>query len=211
MIQSVREKRSNRWYQKYTTFRIKSVLTKPRSLCSAQMSKITMFSPTHPTVQTLPHATSDCSRYWKQRLTGRAEVFTHKESIKSTDGNACDFTRGCTDTVRESALKGDSGRKIPCRTGKSNLRGRRTGPMLYQLSYIPTPFRRSESFWWIRLFCPVLQPNCGQKWYAARSFGSPHINSAGRQWWKERIKMRSTENTSWCKSVTFIYSAFAGS
>ena len=118
---------------------------------------------------------------------------------------------GRMDTLRESALKGDSGRKIPCRTGKSNLFGRRTGPMLYQLSYIPTPFRRSESFWWIRLLCPVLQPNCGQKWYAARSFGSPHINSAGRQWWKERIKMRSTENTSWCKSVTFIDSAFAGS
>ena len=31
-----------------------------------------------------------------------------------TDVNACDCTRGCTDTVRESALKIDSGRKIPC-------------------------------------------------------------------------------------------------
>ena len=31
-------------------------------------------------------------------------------------------TRGCTDTVRESALKVDSGRKIPRRTGESNLR-----------------------------------------------------------------------------------------
>ena len=29
---------------------------------------------------------------------------------------------GCTDTVRESALKADSGRKIPCRTGDSNPR-----------------------------------------------------------------------------------------
>ena len=28
---------------------------------------------------------------------------------------------GCTDTVRKSALKVDSGRKIPCRTGDSNL------------------------------------------------------------------------------------------
>ena len=38
--------------------------------------------------------------------------------------------------VRESALKVDSERKIPCRTGESNLRQRRDGPMLYQLSYI---------------------------------------------------------------------------
>ena len=43
--------------------------------------------------------------------------------------------------VRECALKVDSGRKIPCRTGKSNLRQRRDGPTLYQLSYIPTPQR----------------------------------------------------------------------
>ena len=40
---------------------------------------------------------------------------------------------GCTDTVRESALKVDPGRKIPCRTGVSSLRQRRAGPMLYQL------------------------------------------------------------------------------
>ena len=51
--------------------------------------------------------------------------------------NACDCTRGCTDTVRESALKVDSGRKISCRTGESNLRQRRASPMLSQLSYIP--------------------------------------------------------------------------
>ena len=30
-------------------------------------------------------------------------------------------TRGCTDTVRESALKVDSWRLFPCRTGESNL------------------------------------------------------------------------------------------
>ena len=42
--------------------------------------------------------------------------------------------------VRESALKVDSGRKIPCRTGESNLRQRCAGPMLYQLSYIPTSY-----------------------------------------------------------------------
>ena len=55
-----------------------------------------------------------------------------------TDVNACDCTRGCTDTVRESALKVDSGRKIPRRTEESNLRRRRAGPMLYQLGYNPT-------------------------------------------------------------------------
>ena len=45
----------------------------------------------------------------------------------------------CTDTVRESALKVDSEKKIPYRTGKSSLRRQRAGPTLYQLSYIPTP------------------------------------------------------------------------
>ena len=35
-----------------------------------------------------------------------------------THVNACDCTRGCTDTGRESALKADSGRKIPCRTAR---------------------------------------------------------------------------------------------
>ena len=50
---------------------------------------------------------------------------------------------GCTDTVRESALKVDSGRKIPCRTEESNLLQRRDGPISgvtvrcsNQLSYI---------------------------------------------------------------------------
>ena len=42
--------------------------------------------------------------------------------------------------VRESALKVDSGRKIPCRTGESNLRQRRAGPRFYQLSYMPAPW-----------------------------------------------------------------------
>ena len=49
----------------------------------------------------------------------------------------------CTDTVRESALKADSGRKIPCPTGErtyvsaacSGVPARRS----YQLSYIPAP------------------------------------------------------------------------
>ena len=47
-----------------------------------------------------------------------------------TDVNVYDCTRGCMDTVRESELNVDSGRKIPCRIGKSNLRQRRDGPML---------------------------------------------------------------------------------
>ena len=53
-----------------------------------------------------------------------------------TDVNACGCTRGCSDTVRESGQKVDSGRKIPCRTGESNLPQRRAGPTLCQLSYI---------------------------------------------------------------------------
>ena len=56
-----------------------------------------------------------------------------------TDVNACDSTRGCTDTVTESALKVDSRRKLPHRTGESNLPQRRAGPTLYQLGNIPTP------------------------------------------------------------------------
>ena len=52
---------------------------------------------------------------------------------------------GCTDTIRESALKVDSGRKIPCHIGESNLPQRHAGPMLYQLSYIPTPVGRRTS------------------------------------------------------------------
>ena len=48
------------------------------------------------------------------------------------DVNACDCTRGARTHVRESALKVDSGRKIPCSTEESNLRQRRNGPMLYQ-------------------------------------------------------------------------------
>ena len=46
---------------------------------------------------------------------------------------------GYTDTVRESALEADSGRKIPCRTVESNLPQWRAGLMLYQERYIPAP------------------------------------------------------------------------
>ena len=49
------------------------------------------------------------------------------------DVNACDCIQGSTDTARESALKVNSGRKIPCRPGESNLCQRRASPMLYHL------------------------------------------------------------------------------
>ena len=62
-----------------------------------------------------------------------------------TEVNACDRTLGCTDTVRESALKVDSVRKIPCRSRESNLRQLGAGPMLYQLSYIPTQKQKAET------------------------------------------------------------------
>ena len=39
--------------------------------------------------------------------------------------------------MRESALKVDSGRKLPCCTRESNLRQWRASPMIYQLSYSP--------------------------------------------------------------------------
>ena len=50
---------------------------------------------------------------------------------------------GILDTERESALKVDSGRKILCRIREWNLRQRRAGSTLYQLSYIPAPTRCS--------------------------------------------------------------------
>ena len=53
--------------------------------------------------------------------------------------NACNCAQGCTDTVTECALKADHGRKIPYCMRELNLRQQCAGPMLYQLSYIPTP------------------------------------------------------------------------
>ena len=44
-----------------------------------------------------------------------------------------------TDTIRESALKVDSGRKIPCLTGESYQCQQCASPLLSQLNYIPTP------------------------------------------------------------------------
>ena len=56
------------------------------------------------------------------------------------------IAHGGVRTPRESALKVDSGRKIPRRTEEPILRRRRAGPMLYQLSYIPTPTKNCITF-----------------------------------------------------------------
>ena len=61
-----------------------------------------------------------------------------------TDVNACDCTWGCTDTIRESSLKVDCGRKIPCRTLESNLHQGCASLMRYQLSYIPIPKDKTQ-------------------------------------------------------------------
>ena len=50
--------------------------------------------------------------------------------IVCTDVNACHCTWGCTGTERESALKVDSGKKIPYCTGESNLPQRCDGLVL---------------------------------------------------------------------------------
>ena len=57
---------------------------------------------------------------------------------------------GCMDTVTESALKVDSGRKIPCCTGDSNRHqdcAWHFSRMLYQLSY-PCPNYYALLHWW---------------------------------------------------------------
>ena len=76
---------------------------------------------------------------WEKRVAfpGESSDMDHGIFNVRTDVNACNCTRVCADTVRESALKVDSGIKIPCRTGESNLRRQRASLMLYQLSYIP--------------------------------------------------------------------------
>ena len=56
-----------------------------------------------------------------------------------TNVNACDCEHKCIDTTRESALKVDCQRKIPCHTGESNLHQQCAGLMLYQLRDIPIP------------------------------------------------------------------------
>ena len=56
-----------------------------------------------------------------------------------TDGNACNAHRGFTHSFGESALKVDSGRKIPCRIVELSQPQQGAGLTLYQLSYIPIP------------------------------------------------------------------------
>ena len=55
-----------------------------------------------------------------------------------TDANACGCTRGVR-TPLECLHRKLAQRKIPCRTGESNLPNRRAGLTLYQLGYVPTP------------------------------------------------------------------------
>ena len=57
-----------------------------------------------------------------------------------TDVNACNCTQRFMDTVRESALKLDSGRKIRCRTRESNMYQSHASQTLGLLNYIPTMF-----------------------------------------------------------------------
>ena len=65
--------------------------------------------------------------------------------------------RGCTDTVRESALKADSGRKIPCRTGDSNPQQYCAwlfSPTVYQVSLLLHSLKYQLSV--IRLFAECI-------------------------------------------------------
>ena len=50
-----------------------------------------------------------------------------------TDINACNCTWGFMNTIKESAPKVDSSKKIPCHTGELNLRWWCAGRMLHQL------------------------------------------------------------------------------
>ena len=63
-----------------------------------------------------------------------------KGSITSTQMSMYATAHGGVRTLKESWLKVDSGKKIPCRSGELNLRQRHDGPMLHQLSCIPTPW-----------------------------------------------------------------------
>ena len=67
--------------------------------------------------------------------------------------NACNCARECRDTVRESALRVDSGRKIPCRTGEPNLRRRRAGPILpTELHpHLESSVEKNVIFLWLQL------------------------------------------------------------
>ena len=63
-------------------------------------------------------------------------VIIHRKLTWTTGSLSCvqmlmhAIAHGGVQTLEESALKVDFGRQIPCRTGESNLRQRRDGPML---------------------------------------------------------------------------------
>ena len=63
---------------------------------------------------------------WTTGSSMRAEMLMHATAHRSVRA------------PKQSALKVDSGKKIPCHTRKSNLHQRHDGPMLYQLSYVPS-------------------------------------------------------------------------
>ena len=58
-----------------------------------------------------------------------------------TGANACDCTRGCTDTVQESALKDDSGiqKKKLLHRGITSVSAACRSHAAYRLNYIPVP------------------------------------------------------------------------
>ena len=101
----------------------------------------------------LPNPPGPCLVFWCFHNTPNSDMEYRIFNVR-TGFDVCDCTRGCIDTVRESALKVDSGRKIPCRTGESNLRQRRAGPTLYQLSYIP-----GQKLTGVYYICSINHPN----------------------------------------------------
>ena len=62
---------------------------------------------------TLPAVPAGC---FSVSIIHRTRTWTIGSLNVCTDVNACGCTRGCTDTVKESALKVDSGRTIPDRS-----------------------------------------------------------------------------------------------
>ena len=83
--------------------------------------------------------------------------------------NACDCTWGYT--IRGSALKVDSGRKIPCCARESNLCRQHASPTLYQPSYFPTP----GQFCFNSLALGTIQINCKMKVAHPRIVSGWHI------------------------------------
>ena len=62
-----------------------------------------------------------CTGYVSVAIIHRTLTMDYRIFIVRIDVNECDCTRKCPDTERESALKVDFGKKIPRRTGESNL------------------------------------------------------------------------------------------